>query len=343
MIIPKYCICDETPTISQKYNLLVVPVDFPDKQHSNDLLFYGNLIFNRINHYLNDASYGKVGLQGTVIDWIKAPENLSLYGSDDIRIDQNVPLLIDSTVHIVSNTLRINLSRYDLISIIHAGSGQETSNESSDIWTACWNGLSIQIDTTTISTVVILPEFEEFGVDLLGPYAHELLHALDFSDVDGNMGQIDIMGRAVYHGKIPGSLPPHPSAFQKIKIGWIEGSNVKTVMKSGVFPLSPIEYPIPGTYLVIRIPLETKIYYLIELRFLKYDMDTLVKGLAVTYINENLDFDSHNTDFIPLKENKFEQTFFTDQETGLEIQACQSSSNVTFVEITFFNSTSLNP
>ncbi|MEM3070931.1 MAG: hypothetical protein QW638_08575 [Candidatus Bathyarchaeia archaeon] len=333
---------------SSPLRLLVVPVEFPDQPHVKAAAEIEHLVFYRLSLYLGEASYGRVRLEGSILDWVKAPRKLSFYGCDEGGIDRNVPVLVRHAVHLASRKPGIRIDDYDLILIVHAGQGQETSGRSIDIWSAYWTGLDIKVRGISVESAVILPEYEGGGVDLLGPYAHEVLHALGLQDVGGVLARWDVMGRAAYYGDPPGSSPAHPTAYNKIRLGWISPSDIAVAeaSASSEVVLSPIESASSlSSASVLKIPLKTGSYYLVEFRSrIGFDRGLPSPALLITLVEEGKGMNEWKVSLLPLNEDltdpdggtlKKSLSFplgddhpetirFADEENNLEIQGTLS-------------------
>jgi M6 family metalloprotease-like protein len=334
--------------------LLVIPVEFPDQPHVKAAVEVENLIFGRVSLYLSEASYGKVRLEGVVLNWVEAPRRLSFYGCDEKGIDWRAPILVKHAVHLASKRSGINVGEYNLIIIVHAGQGQETSRRSVDIWSAYWTGLNIQVKGSNVDSAVILPEYEGNGVDLLGPYVHEILHALGLQDVGGDLGKWDVMGRGAYYGDPPGSSPAHPSAYNKIKLGWMDPSNVRTVTTTSELTLSPLELTSNHTS-AVKIPLQAGRYYLVELRDrVGFDQGLPSPALMITLVEEGEDVGEWKVHFIPLKDEHIDQddaetagkslilpledkpvdnVYFADPENRIAVKGQPYSNNASHIKI----------
>jgi immune inhibitor A len=306
--IPKIPRAEAAPHVASSLRVLVIPVEFPDQPHVKAAAEIEDLIFDRLGLYLSEASYGRVHLEGMVLNWVKAPRGLSFYGCDEKGIDWRMPTLVKHAVHLAAgdSRIRMNIGGYDLIVIVHAGQGQETSRRSTDIWSAYWTGLDVQIGGYRVDSAVILPEYEGGGVDLLGPYAHEILHALGLRDAGGSMGRWDVMGRGAYYGDPPGSSPAHPSAYNKIKLGWIEPSEISIVSATSTVALPPLELTPYAS--VVKIPLQRDSYYLIEFRdHIGFDRGLPSPALVITLVEEGRDVGEWKVNLIPVKDSRIGQ------------------------------------
>lgn len=166
--------------------VLVVLMELPDDPHnpSHTRQYYEDLFFSlsnpaSVSQYYNNVSYGEVLLDGDVLGWYPARENLSYYGSGTRKppgTDAEVQLLVDEArSHATQNGS--NPQDYDLFVVIHSGDGQEYSGNSDDIWSHQFN-IQYLDDGWKFLDYTINHEY----VDYKTP-SHELGHALYFPDL----------------------------------------------------------------------------------------------------------------------------------------------------------------
>lgn len=167
---------------SSTLTVLVVLIELLDDPHypTHTVQFYEDLFFsgkpNTVRQYYQNTSYGEVILEGDVLGWFKAENDLSYYGAGG-RIE-NVDIRADSLVY-ESRTYSIKGGKdpqnYDLFVVIHSGDGQEYSGNSDDIWSHRWTLHRLGLPSVEYS---INHEFVEY----ITP-SHELGHELFFPDL----------------------------------------------------------------------------------------------------------------------------------------------------------------
>ncbi|MEM2998643.1 MAG: hypothetical protein QW542_06825, partial [Thermoproteota archaeon] len=187
-----------------------------------------------------------------------------------------------------------------------------------------------------------------------GPYVHEILHALGLQDVGGTLGRWDIMGRGAYYGDPPGSSPAHPSAYNKIKLGWINPSEVRTVTSTAEVALSPLESA-SNRASAVKIPLQAGSYYLIEFRDrLGFDQGLPSPALMITLVEERKSPGEWKVNLIPVEDGGVDQhgvenagkslvlaleddyadtVFFADPENKIVVKGQPYSSNASLMRI----------
>ncbi|MEM3003898.1 MAG: immune inhibitor A, partial [Candidatus Bathyarchaeia archaeon] len=184
---------------------------------------------------------------------------------------------------------------YKHIILVHAGLGQETSGDPSDIWSGYITcNPPLYADGVMLRNVIIIPESEAREIDPLGIYAHEFMHSLGLPDLypdstlrkSNHMGAWDIMDKGLRNGEPKGSSPAHPSAWSKMMLGW--PINMKTVYSGSMeeITVGPLESKNEYTQAVI-LPIVPGKYYIIEVRLQAgFDGSLPSKGVIVVAVDE---------------------------------------------------------
>jgi len=282
---------------------IVLSVEFTNQNHTKSKNEIHDTIFNRVSQYYRDVSYGQVSLTGRVSRWYQMNKTMGAYGRDSaLNIDDpdadGAPdswMLIQEAIYAAD--AEIDFSQYTYLIILHAGFGQETSNNPNDLWSCAYlMGIWFRThDGISYSKAMIVPELESQGADTVGVIAHEFAHLLGLPDLydpyrrSDYCGRWELMGKGLWNGNPPSSSPAHMFAWEKIRLGWISESQI-AVVQTGVvrnITLSPLE--INGTTLVIKIPITDKAYYLMELRQrIGFDIGLPDNGILLTYIDGDI-------------------------------------------------------
>ncbi|WP_455280577.1 M6 family metalloprotease domain-containing protein [[Eubacterium] cellulosolvens] len=286
---------DSSQTIGEQ-SVIVILVEFIDLQHKKSKKEISNEIFGNLNKYVTEISYNETWITGDITNWIELPYEISFYGRDfALGLDVESRRLFSDAIRAVDDS--IDFKKYKHIMIVHAGSGQETSGELSDLWSAYYVCRPpVYADGLILTNVIIVPEDQAEGKNPLGVYAHEFMHSLGLPDLypakglkKKHLDMYDVMDGGFKNGKSPGgNSPSHPSAWSKLQLGWL----VKTTM---IYPGSmtnvtiwPLEDETDKIQAVI-LPSTNGIYYLLEVRqksgFDKYLPDS---GVLITLVNEKL-------------------------------------------------------
>jgi len=285
---------------SGSLSTIVLCTEFRNANHTKTKGEINDTVFNKVNNYYREVSYGKTSLTGDVSRWYQMNKTVGAYGRDsalnvDDTNDDGSPdswLLIQEAIDAADS--EIDFSKYSYIMVLHAGPGQETSGNPNDIWSCAYlMGIWFRTrDAVSYSKAIIVPETQSRGADIVGVIAHEFAHLLGLPDLydpyrrDDYVGNWELMGKGLWNGNPPSSSPAHMLAWAKIRLEWISESQV-AVVSSGIIrnvTLSPIE--LNGTTLAVKIPLTDRKYYLMELRQrVGYDLALPDVGLLITYVN----------------------------------------------------------
>ena len=233
-------------TLTGPINVIVVLVDFPDKQftaatqtatHYQDLWFgTGN---NSVNEFYKAASNNKVSIAGEVKGPYRLPHSLAYYANGDYglsNVSPNCRNLATDAANLAKAA--VNFSKYDndgdgtvdTFVIIHAGQGAERTGNVNDIWSHKWAmSQYVEDDGVTLFPYLTVPADCKLGV-----CAHELGHLAfgwpDLYDSDyssAGIGNWCLMAAGSYNGNEENPSPP--SAWCKVNQAWV---GVTTISKT---------------------------------------------------------------------------------------------------------------
>lgn len=206
--------------------------------------------------YYREASRGLFDVSGIVTKWYTAPHPYSFYtnGTSGLGSPPNAATMAQDAVLLANAD--VDFSQFDNdgpdgipnsgdddgtvdgIFIVHAGPGAEETENASDIWSQEAAFPTTPVDGVSASVYMATPE--EFGLNSaystagnimsIGVFCHEFGHVLglpdlyDLTGASSGIGEWDVMGYGVYNhlaGQPYGSSPAHPSAWSKIRMGWV--------------------------------------------------------------------------------------------------------------------------
>jgi M6 family metalloprotease-like protein len=277
------------PALGAK-KVAAIAVQFPDMPASSSIVDLRSRIFDEMNSYYQNMSYGKVHIIGDIVNtWITLPYNMSHYGNYNSINDHSggaQALIRDA---LMNSGDRMNFSQFDYVFVVHAGEDEAMSGNITDIWSwGFWDGLSaFSKEGKIFNQGAVVSEFNE-----IGPFCHEFGHILGLPDLynyDRNssnvfMGNWDLMAQGANNGYPQGSHPAHISSWGKIFLGWINATQI-TEAKLGTtenLTIEPLETNSEGMK-AINISIGPEIYYLIEARI---DTNLPEQGILVTLVNE---------------------------------------------------------
>jgi len=317
-----------------------VPGDFPPPRQTDryyaahDSVFFQHLMGD-VSDYFNAVSGGRLTVNTTVHPrTVNLPDPMGFYGNHPELGEQQI--LLASTV-VGSLDSEINFPDYDTVILVHAGAGQETDilgNSPEQIFSTyldpadfAWAVEDSILDTpyipaagfppgTGIDRVLVLPETEQQdpvgtfdgGFGSLGVYCFEVglhLGMLSLSDFtpggfpdSQGIGQFGLMGYGLFVGL--GFIPPHPCAFNKYLMGWLEPYEAQ-VMAGGEWRLTPSERPADPDACA-RVSITGQEYWLLEYRLQDPNGDrrfTFSNDLNGNGLPDFWDDDSENGDGTP--------------------------------------------
>ncbi len=225
------------------------------------------------------------------------PQPMTWYG--DHPQDGEQPLLLAADAVSAADPA-VDFSNYDTVLLIHAGAGEETDilgDSAAQIYSTYLSpeDFADAVEDSVLATpylptddfpagegvthVLVLPEneFQDASGGLgrlgsLGVYCFEVglrLGMLSLSDATPSgrpdsqgVGEFDLMGWGLYVGA--GYIPPHPSAFNKVLMGWLAPRDVDPAVE-GTWGLRPAENP-ADPRAGARVDVNGREYWLLEYR-----------------------------------------------------------------------------
>jgi M6 family metalloprotease-like protein len=262
--------------------------------------------FGSVSAYYHEVSFGKLTVEGDIYGWYRLPYPEVHYGKSCLSINDAGCDGQDSAWQIAQDAIHlagkdINFNNYDYFIFIHSGYGQESSGVKDDIWSVTWmGGMSIQTPSRTISVFSIVPELEAPGDVPNGVYCLEFGHDLGLPDLyniyNGRtiLGPWELMDKGSWNGDPPGSSPAHMTAWDKIQLHFISGTQLATVNlgATATITVDPTEIPSSAVH-AIEIPVGSDAesstpshYYLVEVRSLTgFDSALPAAGVLITYVD----------------------------------------------------------
>jgi immune inhibitor A len=237
-----------TPSVGNA-ECVVILIRFSDvaPQGAHTSSYFNNLLFNSansssMNRYYTEVSYGNLNVNGVVSKWYQSSKTMKYYGqdtpgylgSDDYNV--NIFELTREAVKLANND--IDFSQYDKngdgvvdhVIIVHAGEGQENSDNPDTIWSHKWQVYPGEpVDGVTVGEYTMLAEDSPIGT-----FAHEFGHDLGLPDLYDRdysslgVGIWDLMADGSWLNS--GNTPSHLSAYCKCILGWVSPVEVTSSM-----------------------------------------------------------------------------------------------------------------
>lgn len=294
---------------------IVVLVEFQDVKHSVTREVIHSRIFNEMNAYFREMSYGKTWLEGDTTQWYQMPNPLSYYSVSpfNMKVDKKrVEALVTDAANAADKD--VNFSEYSRAIVIvgaatTAGKGYGMTGYAA-MPGMLGNRATIQTKSgEVIKNAIVAAENVHVGI-IAHDYAHMLggavgkgrpiqdLYDYDLQSTPGKlygyaqfyhtyMGYWDIMSAHIIQWDLP---PPGMSSFTKMRLGWIPPSQIAVVQPAQIasVKLEPLEEKTSGI-LATKIPLTSTAYYLLENRQqVGYDAVLPGSGVLVLYVDESV-------------------------------------------------------
>ncbi|MBN2165010.1 MAG: M6 family metalloprotease domain-containing protein [Marinilabiliaceae bacterium] len=291
------------------FKLLIILANFSDTEISYSTADFDKMLneenYNETGSFRDfylENSNGKFEVVSTVIDWVTVPKTHDYYGASDQR---NLEFVYEAVKAAYKNG--VDFSQFDNdndgvvdgIAVFHQGHGQESTADTTDIWSHAW-GLSagysyreLNFGGTIVDDYSIQGELNGRSSDIasIGVICHEFGHvigALDFYDTDyeengqyDGTGYWDLMASGAYNGyNKTGDMPAHHNAYTKSQFGWID---VVELTNPGVVTVSPVI----DSQVAYRVTTKNENeYFLIENRIKSgFDYELPGKGLIIYHVD----------------------------------------------------------
>lgn len=271
---------DSTSPQITSLKMVVVLAEFPDAKHKISADEIKRRLSPTLNDYYQEVSYGKVNVAIDVTpDWILLSQTFSSYGKMLGWLGGAVTKrmeMVNDILQAAGN--KVNFSPYDGVIIIIPNVSITRFS-----WVRPISAHGSVVNWVTVQTEVT-------GVDT---FAHEFGHSpfgmpdlYDYNRAD--MGEYS----GIYVG--PWCLMSahtslvHFCAYNKIVAGWIPPERIKKLSpgSSEFVILQPSEIKTGGIQ-VIKIPVDNKMYYLIEARRkIGFDKSLPDEGVLITFVDE---------------------------------------------------------
>lgn len=312
-----------TQAIGQK-NVLMVVVQFPDATPTTPIETLKRRVVDGLGAYVKEQSYGLSSIRADFRGYVMLPDRLADYKVSPYNFQverRKIRKLIKDTMTAIEK--ETDFSAYDHLLIIPAvttmpgsGYGMLCYCANPGMLSGVSRGYAPHYETLKSSGGKEFKGGIFVGAENanVGMFAHDYFHALagiyggkrlapclyDYerqSDPSAGlpsfeqhaiyMGPWDIMSQ---HFVKKGEPPPGISSFTKIRLGWIEESQVEVIMPGGtsISFLSPLAKG--GQTLAVKIPLADGTYYLIENRqAIGYDKILPASGLLILKVHPEAD------------------------------------------------------
>ena len=291
--------------VSGVIRVVMIAAAFSDIPNQTSIAQLKQEYFGTLSTYYHEVSLGAVTIQGDAYGWYKLPYPESHYGMDCQAIDDADCSGSDQSWQIANDAAHlaqkdVSFQNYDYFVFVHSGYGEESSGVKNDVWSVTYlGGVLVPTNSKTLTRFNIDPELEAAGAVPNGVWCHEFGHNLGLPDLYNTstgqtiMGPWELMDKGLWNGDPAGSSPAHMSAWPKLQLSFVSGSQLATanVGVTSTFTVDPTEVPSSNVH-VIEIPFTNTLnpsqYYLVEVRSLiGFDSALPARGVLITYVNNN--------------------------------------------------------
>ena len=242
------------------HKLGVILVKFPGTENGFTPSYVDNLVFEEVNNFFKEASYGQFWLEGkTTSTWYELTREENYYAENFFGLNKDDEL-IQETINLASSEIYPN--DYDQLLIIMPLPPI---------------GFEGYYDPPSMSVAVSPP--------IWNTVAHELAHGLG-----PGTGLVDLYRYSVVNdwslmGGVEGFC-----AWEKMLLGWIPTSRTQTVTigESTTSWVDPLEINIDSSINVVKIPVSDYQFLMVEVRKkIGYD-ENIAPGVLISFAGEGM-------------------------------------------------------
>lgn len=288
------------------WKIAFLMIDFPDKPGQSTQSYFNTLLFGNhpsnaplgsMKDFYNEVSYGQLTVSGQVnngtVNWYRMPHSYSSYINGSYSLLSDAILTATSAGFDFGPYDQDNDGYVDAIILIHAGTGQENTGCSCDIWSHM--GIDTSINTSGIDSLgqsvytgrfAVVPEWwGSVGYMTIGVIAHEFGHILGVPDLydpdytSSGLGNWSLMAGGSWNGNL-GNRPAHMDAWSKIALGWV---NPVVPRNAAELNLPPVE----TNPVIYKLHTPSQEYFLLENRqMIGFDAALPGPGLLIYHVDD---------------------------------------------------------
>lgn len=280
------------PTVG-KLDVLVVLASFPDRPLAHDRAHFAGQatsLVDRLVAFYAEASHGRLEIvPHVVVTPVVLPQRRAAYV-------QRAPAFARQALDVLARTAtdvadRAALERARIAIVFFSGAGRESHTSggaADDPWS---NYVALAPPLHQIEDVCIIAEHEDEPFESFGVLCHEFGHALGLPELYApggkaheGIGVWGLMGQGTWLGR--GNAPPHPSAWEKAKLGWVD---VETIDQTTIGVTLPAIEDEPRVVKIPAVPGRPEEYYLLENRQRRArDAELPGDGILVWHVDERV-------------------------------------------------------
>jgi len=282
------------------YRLIVILVEFTDVKHKTPRETIHQMVFEQMNQYWREVSYGQFNVVGDTVDWGDVGHEEAFYGKDtdsrDPGSDRRDPGLIADACRLATD---VDFGEYQDIMVVYAGHGQDTDPKNTElVWPQAYlSGLDVTCGKKTFDAGAVTSETTARGTLAFGTFTHEFGHTIGLPDLynpdpdvptsEDYVGFWSLMAIGASAGPdYDGLAPTGLEAWSRIRMGWLSSVSVPLTSEGHVQIVNQIGDTTGPR--AVKLAAKGGIYYLVEVRQ-KTGVDEYLpnSGVLITRIDES--------------------------------------------------------
>jgi immune inhibitor A len=281
-----------------RLRVLVLRVDFPDRPAQRPWKDIRNAsrsgLVDRLVAYYDEVSSRRFHIDAQVSSRVYTlPRPRAEYAGETERMVRDA-LTAAAAPGPGAERERIARLRPEAVIVLFAGPGAEsdmTATSTTDPWSNTVVGTRFDAAGTTVDRATVVAEDPPAPLSPFGVLAHEFGHLLDLPELYApgqeheGIGVWGLMGQGTWVSL--GDVPPHPCAWSKARLGWVD---VIEVERSRKVELPAVERGAQVVKILAKGPEAPHEYFLIEnRRRIGSDRALPGEGLLVWHVDESRD------------------------------------------------------
>jgi len=280
------------PTVG-RLDVLVVLASFPDRplRHPRShFVGQATALVDRLVAYYDEVSHGRLQIVPHVAATpVTLPRRRGTYVQKAPQLARDA---LDAFARSATDPVdRAALERARIALVFFAGAGREShvrGGAPDDPWS---NYVALVPPLHQIRDVCVIAEDEDEPFSNFGVLCHEFGHALGLPELYApggkaheGIGVWGLMGQGTWLGK--GDQPSRPSAWEKMKLGWVDVETIEQTTLGVTLPAVDVE---PKVVKIPAVPGRPEEYYLLENRRRSgHDAELPGDGILVWHVDERV-------------------------------------------------------
>lgn len=295
MVVPPTATGRGVPTRGE-LRLLVVLAAFPDRPLARERSYFTGAptaLLDRMVAYYTEVSAGRLTIVPTVgqaVVTLPAPRPRYVQHPDTLAHDA-----VTAFAQVATDPADVAALDADALLVFFAGDGRESHTQSGDPTDPWSNYTAIQpparVGKKSFDEACVIAESEVAPFESFGVLCHEFGHLLGLPELyapgglpQEGIGVWGLMGQGTWLAR--GGKPPHPCAWSKARLGWVDVETIDQSRRGVVLPAVERE---PRVVKIPAVPDRPHEYYLLENRT-KTGADAALpgEGILVWHVDDHI-------------------------------------------------------